>query len=69
MSEEENDIILQKDKIYKKVNDLFSLLKQGEDEAQVQMLNWENFIIQQEKMQKLREDILTVSDQSEDKLK
>lgn len=56
-SEEENDIIVQKDTIYKKVNDLFTLLKQGEDEAQVQMLNWENFIIQQEKMQKLREDL------------
>ena len=26
-SEEENDIILQKDAIYKKVNDLFTLLK------------------------------------------
>ena len=41
---------MQKDAIYKKVNDLFTLLKHGEDEAQVQMLNWENFIIQQEKM-------------------
>ncbi len=34
-SEEENDIILAKDRIYKKVSDLFALLKQGEDEAQV----------------------------------
>ena len=32
-SEEENDILLQKDNIYKKVSDLFALLKQGEDEA------------------------------------
>lgn len=60
-SEEENDIISQKDAIYQKVNGLFSLLKQGEEEAQVQMLNWENFIIQQEKMQKLREDIRTLN--------
>lgn len=44
-SEEESEIILQKDRIYRKVSDLFALLKQGEDEAQVQMLNWENFII------------------------
>ena len=34
-SEEEQDIIVQKDKIFKKVNDLFNMLKQGEDEAQV----------------------------------
>ena len=32
------------------------------------MLNWENFIIQQEKMQKLREEILTLSNQSDMKL-
>ena len=32
------------------------------------MLNWENFIIQQEKMQKLREDILSISNQSSTKL-
>lgn len=44
--EEEKDIVMQKDRIYKKVTDLFSLLKQGEDEAQVQMLIWENFVIQ-----------------------
>ena len=44
-TEEENDIIVQKDTIFKKVNDLFALLKQGEDDAQVQMLNWENFVI------------------------
>ena len=44
-TEEESEIILQKDRIYRKVSDLFALLKQGEDEAQVQMLNWENFII------------------------
>lgn len=31
--EEENEIFGQKDKIYKKVADLFQLLKQGEDEA------------------------------------
>lgn len=32
-SDEENDILLQKDNIYKKVSDLFALLKQAEDEA------------------------------------
>lgn len=32
-SEEENSIIVQKDRLFKKVNDLFTLLKQGEDEA------------------------------------
>lgn len=32
------------------------------------MLNWENFIIQQEKMQKLREDIQSLNSQSEVKL-
>ena len=32
------------------------------------MLNWENFIIQQEKMQKLREDILSLQVQSNGKL-
>ena len=52
LTEEENDIILQKDRIFKKVSDLFAQLKQGEDEAQIQMLNWENFVIQQEKMEK-----------------
>ena len=45
LTEEENDIILQKDRIFKKVSDLFAQLKQGEDEAQIQMLNWENFVI------------------------
>ena len=44
------------------------MLKKGEDEAQVEMLNWENFVIQQEKMQKLREDILVISKQSTSKL-
>ena len=68
LSEEESDIIMQKDRIYKKVNDLFALLKQGEDEAQVQMLNWENFVIQQEKMEKLRQDIRYLASQAENKL-
>lgn len=67
-SEEENDIIMAKDRIYKKVSDLFALLKQGEDEAQVCMLNWENYVIQQEKMQKLREEISTLLLQSKIKL-
>jgi len=66
--EEENEIFGQKDKIYKKVADLFQLLKQGEDEAQVQMLNWENFVIQQEKMEKLRTDIKTLVSQAQAKL-
>ena len=44
------------------------MLKQGEDDAQVQMLNWENFVIQQEKMQKLREDIMDLSSGAEAKL-
>ena len=44
-SEEENDIIVQKEAIYKRVSDVFALLKQGEDDAQVQMLTWENFVI------------------------
>ena len=43
-----------KDSIYKKVSEIFKMLKKGEDEAQVEMLKWENFVIQQEKMQKLR---------------
>ena len=46
LTEEEAEVRLQKDTIYKKVSDLFALLKQGEEEAQVQMLNWENFVIQ-----------------------
>ena len=33
------------------------------------MLNWENFVIQQEKMQKLREDIMESFEKSESKLK
>jgi len=33
------------------------MLRQGEEEAQIQMLKWENFVIQHEKMQKLREEI------------
>ena len=32
------------------------------------MLNWENFVIQQEKMQKLREDIMDLSSGAEAKL-
>ena len=32
------------------------------------MLNWENFVIQQEKMQKLREDIMSLSSKAEAKL-
>lgn len=68
LSDEENDILLQKENIYKKVSDLFGLLKQAEDEAQVQMLNWENFVIQQEKMQKLRDEIIRLTDQSVAKL-
>ena len=32
-SEEENDIIVQKEAIYKRVSDVFALLKQGEDDA------------------------------------
>ena len=45
LTEEEAEVRSQKDSIYKKVSDLFALLKQGEDDAQVQMLNWENFVI------------------------
>ena len=33
------------------------------------MLNWENFVIQQEKMQKLREDIFQIANASESKLR
>jgi hypothetical protein len=36
---------------------MLKLLRKGEEEAQVQMLKWENFVIQHEKMKKLREDI------------
>ena len=63
LSQEEAEIKESRDNIFKKVSELFAFLKQGEDEAQVQMLNWENFVIQQEKMQKLREEIeqLTVN--------
>lgn len=43
--------------MYKTISDLLRELRLGEEEAQVQMLKWENFVIQHEKMQKLREDI------------
>jgi len=33
------------------------LLRTGEDKAQENMLQWENFVIQQEKMMKLWEEI------------
>jgi hypothetical protein len=45
------------DSIYKSISDMLKLLRKGEEEAQVQMLKWENFVIQHEKMKKLREDI------------
>lgn len=45
------------DAIYKSISDMLKLLRKGEEEAQVQMLKWENFVIQHEKMKKLREDI------------
>ena len=34
-----------KDNIYKRVTDIYTILKKGEDEAQVEMLKWENFVI------------------------
>ena len=57
-----------KDSIYKKVSEIFKMLKKGEDEAQVEMLKWENFVIQQEKMQKLRQEIFVIASQSGVKL-
>eukprot|EP00352_Strombidinopsis_acuminata_P003416 CAMPEP_0176402794 /NCGR_PEP_ID=MMETSP0126-20121128/49577_1 /TAXON_ID=141414 ORGANISM="Strombidinopsis acuminatum, Strain SPMC142" /NCGR_SAMPLE_ID=MMETSP0126 /ASSEMBLY_ACC=CAM_ASM_000229 /LENGTH=85 /DNA_ID=CAMNT_0017780653 /DNA_START=298 /DNA_END=555 /DNA_ORIENTATION=+ len=30
--------------MYKKISDMLKLLRQGEEEAQVQMLKWENFV-------------------------
>ncbi|CDW80328.1 UNKNOWN [Stylonychia lemnae] len=45
------------DGIYRTITDIVKQLRRAEEEAQVQMLKWENFVIQHEKMQKLREDI------------
>ena len=33
------------DSIYKSISDMLKLLRKGEEEAQVQMLKWENFVI------------------------
>lgn len=33
------------DAIYKSISDMLKLLRKGEEEAQVQMLKWENFVI------------------------
>lgn len=45
------------DGIYKSISDMLKILRKGEEEAQVQMLKWENYVIQHEKMRKFREDI------------
>lgn len=45
------------DQIHKKVSEMQKFLRKGEEEAQVNMLKWENFVIQHEKMRKLREEI------------
>ena len=45
------------DQIHKKIQEMQKLLRKGEEEAQVNMLKWENFVIQHEKMKKLREEI------------
>ena len=42
------------------MSDIYAILKKGEDEAQVEMLKWENFVIEQEKMKKLRAEILMI---------
>eukprot|EP00347_Sterkiella_histriomuscorum_P020841 403336261 len=52
----EQDIKTQIECIYKSISDMIKYLRRGEEEAQIQMLKWENFVIQHEKMQKLRED-------------
>lgn len=44
-SSEEVEVREQREVVVKKVKELFNMLKSGEDEAQVQMLNWENFVI------------------------
>lgn len=36
---------------------MHKLIRKAEEDAQVQMLKWENYVIQHEKMKKLREDI------------
>lgn len=45
------------DGIYRLISEMVKQLRRAEEEVQVQMLKWENFVIQHEKMQKLREDI------------
>mmetsp|Transcript_3366 Transcript_3366/g.2323 ORF Transcript_3366/g.2323 Transcript_3366/m.2323 type:complete len:118 (-) Transcript_3366:147-500(-) len=45
------------EQISKKISEMQKLLRSGEDKGQESMLLWENFVIQQEKMMKLREDI------------
>ena len=42
-------------------------LRKGEEEAQVNMLKWENYVIQHEKMKKLREEINDIMKSSIDK--
>ena len=36
---------------------MLKILRKSEEEAQIQMLKWENFVILQEKMKMLREEI------------
>ena len=43
---------------------MLRMLRQGEDEAQVQMLQWENFVIAQEKMQMFRGEVQKALEQA-----
>jgi hypothetical protein len=53
----DHEIRAQISSIYKQVNEMLHKLRQGEDEAQVEMLQYENFVIAQEKMQMFRAEI------------
>lgn len=33
------------DEVYKKISEMLKILRKGEEDAQVQMLKWENFVI------------------------
>jgi hypothetical protein len=69
MTQEETEVRDQRDIIFNQVKELFNFLKTGEDKAQVQMLEWENYVIQQEKMQKLRENVIAITSTSTTKLR